>query len=171
MRDLGVRPGQRVLLALSDSVEWVAAWYAAQKIGATTAEVYTFLQPKDYAYYLDYTDAPVILVDEVTLAAIREAQALTESHTPRQLLVLGATADLRENERPLDTLVTDASPELDAVPLSDDDTAIWKFTTGSTGAPQPTTLHGPVEKPITPAKTPSVLPPRPRLGALGTVRP
>src|SRR5206468_4193438 len=55
--ELGVRPGNRVLLALSDSVEWVAAWYAAQKIGATTAEVYTFLQPKDYAYYLDYTDA------------------------------------------------------------------------------------------------------------------
>ena len=25
-----------------------------------TAEVYTFLQPKDYAYYLDYTDATVV---------------------------------------------------------------------------------------------------------------
>ncbi len=44
-----------MLLVLGDSVEFVALWYGAQKIGAVTAEAYTFLQPKDYAYYLDYT--------------------------------------------------------------------------------------------------------------------
>ena len=40
---------------LGDSVEFVALWYGAQKIGAVTAEAYTFLQAKDYAYFLDYT--------------------------------------------------------------------------------------------------------------------
>src|SRR5437899_4079947 len=52
--ELGVRRGDRVLLALSDGSEFVATWYAALKIGAVVAEAYTFLQPKDYAYYLDY---------------------------------------------------------------------------------------------------------------------
>ena len=66
--ELGVRAQQRVLLALADSVEFVAAWYAVQKIGAVTAEVYTFLQPKDYAYYLDYTAAKVVVIaDAATL--------------------------------------------------------------------------------------------------------
>ena len=55
LRELGVRAEERVLLVLSDGVEFVALWYGAQKIGAVTAEAYTFLQPKDYAYYLDYT--------------------------------------------------------------------------------------------------------------------
>ena len=40
---------------LGDSVDFVGLWYGAQKIGAVTAEAYTFLQPKDYAYYLEHT--------------------------------------------------------------------------------------------------------------------
>jgi acyl-coenzyme A synthetase/AMP-(fatty) acid ligase len=43
LRDLGVHHEERVLLALSDGDEFVAAWYGALKIGAVTAEVYTFL--------------------------------------------------------------------------------------------------------------------------------
>ena len=75
LRELGVRAEERVLLALGDSVEFVALWYGAQKIGAVTAEAYTFLQPKDYAYYLDYTRAGVVVADPTTEAAIREAAA------------------------------------------------------------------------------------------------
>src|SRR6266498_3869547 len=89
---LGARRGERVLLALSDGVEFVATWYAAQKIGAVTAEVYTFLQAKDYRYFLDYTGASVVIADPVTLDRLREAG--TEG---RQVLVVGGT-DLRDNE-------------------------------------------------------------------------
>src|SRR5215204_1107937 len=70
LRELGVRSEERVLLILGDSVEFVALWYGAQKIGAVTAEAYTFLQTKDYAYYLDYTRARVVVVDETTHGAI-----------------------------------------------------------------------------------------------------
>ena len=66
LAELGVRAQDRVLLALGDSVDFVALWYGAQKIGAVTAEAYTFLQPKDYAYYLEYTDAVVVVVDTST---------------------------------------------------------------------------------------------------------
>ena len=66
LRELGVRQEERVLLALADGVEFVATWYAAQKIGAVTAEVYTFLPAKDFAYYLDYTRAGVVVADATT---------------------------------------------------------------------------------------------------------
>src|SRR4029453_5942525 len=72
LRELGVSAQDRVLLVLADSVELVALWYGAQKIGAVTAEAYTFLQPKDYAYYLDYTDAKVVVADKTTEAVIRQ---------------------------------------------------------------------------------------------------
>lgn len=127
---LGARRGGRVLLALSDGVEFVATWYAGQKIGAVTAEVYTFLQPKDYRYFLDYTGASVVIADPVTLDRLREAG--TEG---RQVLVVGGT-DLRENEHDFATLVAEAPDTLETAPTTRDDIAIWKFTTGSTGAPK-----------------------------------
>ena len=123
--DAGVRPEDRVLLALADGPEFVAAWYATLKIGAVTAEVYTFLQPKDYAYYIGYSRARVVLADGTTAAKVREAVA-AERFPPR-LLVLGED---------FDELVAQAPDELEPAPTTKDDVAVWKFTTGSTGAPK-----------------------------------
>ncbi|HEX6232522.1 MAG TPA: benzoate-CoA ligase family protein [Jiangellaceae bacterium] len=133
LRELGLRQGERVLLALSDGVEFVAIWYGAQKIGAVTAEVYTYLQPKDYAYFLRYTEARVVVVDQVTLDLIRQAAAGLDV----TLLVVGVPADeLRPREVSFDAMVAAAPAELDAAPTTRDDVTIWKFTTGSTGEPK-----------------------------------
>ena len=136
LRELGVRPQQRLLLALSDGVEFVATWYGAQKIGAVTAEVYTYLRPKDYAYYLGYTEAEVVVADTTTFAGLREARA-AEGRYLRQVLVVGVPEDeLGPGELSFDALVDAASDDLDPAPTTRDDIAIWKFTTGSTGAPK-----------------------------------
>ncbi|WP_424982813.1 benzoate-CoA ligase family protein [Labedaea rhizosphaerae] len=129
LRELGVRPGDRILIAASDSVEWVATWYAAQKIGAVTAEVYTFLQPKDYAYFLDYVDPKVVVVDGTTLANVREASS------NRRLLVLG-DHELVGDDHSFDAMVGAAPDTLDPAPVGPETEAVWKFTTGSTGAPK-----------------------------------
>ncbi|MCP2260692.1 benzoate-CoA ligase (EC 6.2.1.25) [Streptoalloteichus tenebrarius] len=135
LRDLGVRREDRVLLALSDGVEFVATWFAVLKIGAVAAEVYTYLHPGDYAYYLDYTGAEVVVVDPVTLDRVREAAR--GGRGPRHLLVVNARPeDLLAHEHDLTALVAAAPAELDPAPTSRDDVAIWKFTTGSTGAPK-----------------------------------
>jgi len=127
-RKLGVRAQDRVLLVLADSVEFVALWYGAQKIGAVTAEAYTFLQPKDYAYYIEYTDAKVVVVDESTEPLIREVAG------ERQVLVVDAE------------FLQDVSDELEPAPTTKDDIALWKFTTGSTGQPKGAVhpVHSPV---------------------------
>jgi benzoate-CoA ligase family protein len=131
LRELGVRAEERVLLALGDSVEFVALWYGAQKIGAVTAEAYTFLQPKDYAYYLEYTDARVVVADETTRGAIES--------------VAGGRHVLVVDDAFRDRLAAQA-PELEAAPTTKDDVALWKFTTGSTGQPKGAVhpVHSPV---------------------------
>jgi benzoate-CoA ligase family protein len=146
LRELGVRRrGQRVLLALSDGVEFVASWYAVQKIGAVTAEAYTYLPVKDYAYFLEYTAAEVVIVDGVTLDRVREA-AVGARHL-RHLLVAGADGiELRPGELDLAALAGQAPDTLEAVPVERDGVAIWKFTTGSTGAPKACAL--PARAPI-----------------------
>jgi benzoate-CoA ligase family protein len=132
LRELGVRAEERVLLVLADSVEFVALWYGAQKIGAVTAEAYTFLQPKDYAYYLDYTRAGVVVVDETTEGPIREVAG--SSRWLREVLVV-------DEER-----LAGVSDELDPAATMKDDVALWKFTTGSTGQPK-AAVH-PVHSPV-----------------------
>lgn len=137
LRDLGVRRDERVLLALADGVELVACWYGAQKIGAVTAEAYTFLAAKDLAYYLEYTRAGVVVVDATTLDRVREARAALGSDGPRVLLVVGVpVTELRADEVSFEAHVADAPDALDPAPTSPDDIALWKFTTGSTGKPK-----------------------------------
>jgi benzoate-CoA ligase family protein len=131
LRELGVRAEERVLLALGDSVEFVALWYGAQKIGAVTAEAYTFLQPKDYAYYLEYCDARVVVVDETTHGAIESVAG------GRHVLVVDDAFRERLAAQP---------DELEAASTAKDDIALWKFTTGSTGQPKGAVhpVHSPV---------------------------
>jgi benzoate-CoA ligase family protein len=142
--ELGVRAEERVLLVLADSVEFVALWYGTQKIGAVTAEAYTFLQPKDYAYYLDYTRASVVVADATTLERVREAAA--SSRWLRRILVVGADVELQAGEASFEALAADAPNELEPAPTTRDDIAIWKFTTGSTGLPK-AAVH-PVHSPL-----------------------
>ncbi len=132
---LGVHAQDRVLLALADSVEFVATWYAVQKIGAVTAEVYTFLQPKDYTYYLDYTSATVVVVDGVTLERMREATDASRRR-PTLLVVNANAVHLRDGEVPFELLVGRQPSDLDPAPTTPHSIAIWKFTTGSTGRPK-----------------------------------
>ena len=133
--ELGLRPQQRVLLILADSLEFVAAWYAAQKVGAVTAEAYTFLPAKDYAYYIDYMEAAVVVVDGETLPRVREALALSR-HRPRVIVAGAGTTELKSGEASLKMLLADASSDLVPAATKADDIAIWKFTTGSTGQPK-----------------------------------
>lgn len=134
LKDLGVEMEDRVLIAMADGLEWVATWYAIPKIGAVTAEVYTFLQPKDYEYYLNYTRAKVVVVDETTRAKVLEV-APRCPHL-RHVLVAGAVGELGPREVSFEQRIAQAPDSLDPADTTKDDFALWKFTTGSTGAPK-----------------------------------
>ncbi|MDR5683836.1 MAG: benzoate-CoA ligase family protein [Armatimonadota bacterium] len=133
LRELGTEPEHRVLLALSDGVEFVATWYAALKIGAVSAEVYTFLTVADYAYYLDYVRPRVVVTDPVTHDRIRDAARQTNFRG--RILAVGVE-DLRPGEISFDRAVAEAPDELRGEDTAKDDFALWKFTTGTTGRPK-----------------------------------
>src|SRR3954465_6674172 len=80
LRSAGGRPGDRVLISLTDGTDFVAVWYGAQKIGAVTAEVYPFLPEADHRYFIDYVRPAAVVTDGVGLAHLRAAG-------PRNLIV------------------------------------------------------------------------------------
>lgn len=133
LRELGVEPEDRVLLVLSDGVEFVAAWYAVLKVGAVSAEVYTYLHAHDYAYYLAYVCPRVVITDASTHARVREAAGQVGF---RGRILAVDVADLRPGEEDFRRLVAQAPAELDVADTSRDDFALWKFTTGTTGRPK-----------------------------------
>ena len=62
LRELGVEPEDRVLIALPDCPEFAFTWFGAAKIGAVITMVNTILPASDYAYYLQYTRCRVAIV-------------------------------------------------------------------------------------------------------------
>jgi len=131
LSELGVEPENRVLLAINDSPEFVISWYGILKIGAVATDVYTFLHPKDYEYFLNYTRAKVAIVDKSTLPLIEEAAA--KSKYLKHLIVIG---DEAEDHLDFHTLLNQSSEDLKTEQTLADDVAFWKFTSGSTGQPK-----------------------------------
>ncbi len=138
---LGVEMEDRVLMALPDSIEFVATWFAIAKIGAVITMVNTILPTADYDYYLDYTRAKVAVTDVAVMN--RFAVAASHSRFLKHTIVVGAqgAGSLlgpvgHSSITPYDQITAAAPDRFETAPTSADDIAIWLFTSGSTGHPK-----------------------------------
>ena len=53
LRELGCRPGERVLIVLADSVEFIASFFGTAKIGAIAVPVNSMAREKDLQHYTE----------------------------------------------------------------------------------------------------------------------
>ncbi len=60
---LGVKKGDKVCLVMSNSVEFLYAWFALAKIGAVKVPVNIALKGNLLRYIIDQSDASVVIVD------------------------------------------------------------------------------------------------------------
>lgn len=147
LRELGAGIEQRVLMILPDGPEFVAAWCATLEIGAVFAMANTIHTADEYAYYLEYTRAPVVVAHASVMD--RLGPALATARYVKGLLLVGATADgpadgpSGEDSRAGSVRVEDwtrflarQSGRLEPAPTGPDDIAGWLFTSGSTGKPK-----------------------------------
>src|SRR5262245_14418066 len=72
---LGVLPEQRVGLCLLDSVEFVAAFLGAIKLGAVPVPLNTLLAPDDYVYMLRDSRARAVIASAPLVAKLDKAIA------------------------------------------------------------------------------------------------
>ena len=85
LRDANCQPGERVLIALPDSAELIAAFFGAAKIGAIPVPVNPMARAKDYRHWLENCGARIAIV-----------------HAP----ILGEFCDGAASDQALDLLVT-----------------------------------------------------------------
>ncbi len=133
LRGLGVEVEQRVLMVMLDTVDFVAVFLGALKIGAVPVPVNTLLQPGDYAAMLTNSRARVLVISRALLG---EFEAIDRARLPRLEHVIVAGEGPSHGQHRFDDLLTDASPLAPAAETSPDDVAFWLYSSGSTGRPK-----------------------------------
>lgn len=122
----GVRPEERVIVALPDGPEFVAGLFGVVKIGAVVVMVNPDQKPDAIASLLDYARASAAIVHRDTAGPFREAAE--GARFLAKILTVG--------EAEFDDALGDAPVELDNFPTHRDDAAIWLFSGGTTGVPK-----------------------------------
>lgn len=131
----GIGRGDRVLIVLPDSAEFIAAFFGAAKIGAVAVPVNSMARASDYAHYLSDCGARIAVVHSSILGEFLPASG----ETPQTQIVIvgdeyadtGGVRCLKWSE-----WTGKASSRLAAAATSPLDTAFFLYTSGSGGQPK-----------------------------------
>jgi len=137
LRTLGIRPEERILLIMRDTVDLPTAFLGALYAGVVPVVVNTLLTAADYVYMLTHSRARAIVASDALLPVVSEAlaQAGCDDCT---LVVSEASADLPSGAHALAALIAQAEPAARAAQTGGDDIAFWLYSSGSTGKPKGT---------------------------------
>ncbi len=130
-RQAGVGRGDRVMLLLLDSPNFVAAFWGAIKIGAVAVPANTLLMPDDYAFMLRDSGARCLVVEDALFEKV--ADLLPGLKGLQTVWVAGQARGRYES---FEEKSSDVPTEAAAAATHRDDPAFWLYTSGSTGRPK-----------------------------------
>ena len=144
LKDLGVQPEQRVMLALLDSVDFHAMYFGAMKLGAVAVPLNTLLTSDDYDYMLADSRASVLVV---STALWDRFEGIVRDKPRLKHLIMstagGPAVPDGHTGQDMAELMSTASGDFTAVATTKDDPALWLYSSGSTGRPKGVVhLHG-----------------------------
>ncbi len=127
-RDLGIVPGNRVLMRAANNPMMVACWFAVTKAGAVAVPTMPLLRAGELAYILDKAQVGLALCDA------RLEKELAEAAKRAPVLEHIVTF----NGGQLEDLMADKADGFAAVDTAADDVCLIAFTSGTTGQPKGT---------------------------------
>lgn len=133
LRNLGVRPEERVFLFLLDTPEFAASFFGAIKIGAVPVPVNTLLKPADYEFLLNDSRARVAIVSDSLFTHLQAIPQGRLSYVETFIVVGG---EERPGTQSFDSWIRNACVRLDPAHTNKDDAAFWLYSSGSTGRPK-----------------------------------
>lgn len=125
---------QRVALLLLDSPQFAAAFFGTIKIGAVAVPLNTALRPNDYVYLLNDCRARTLFVHASIWQTIRHIRP--QLTYLRHVIVVGLDEPESATLHNFEKFVNNASPLLEAADTHKDDSALWLYSSGSTGFPK-----------------------------------
>ena len=133
VHDMGLVPGNRVLLRAPNNPMLVACWFAVMKAGGIAVATMPLLRAKELKAIVEIGQVSHALCD----AALAEEMRLTALDHPglRHLRHFNY-----QGPDSLEAAMERASPYFDTVDTASDDTCLLGFTSGTTGVPK-ATMH------------------------------
>lgn len=133
--DLGVKPGNRVLIRSANNPAMVACWLAATKAGAVVVNTMPMLRAGELSKIVDKAEITHALCDTRLMAEMEGCAA--SSRFLKRVVGFDGTSN---HDAELDRLALEKPVQFEAVPTGRDDVALLGFTSGTTGAPK-ATMH------------------------------
>ena len=133
VEDLGVKPGNRVLIRSANNPAMVACWLAATKAGAVVVNTMPMLRAGELTKYVDAAEITHALCD----TRLMDEMALCAKGSRFLTTVVGFDGTANHDAE-LDRLALQKPVRFQAVDTAQDDVALIGFTSGSTGAPKGT---------------------------------
>jgi benzoate-CoA ligase len=131
LRGLGLRREERVLVCLTDTVDWPTAFLGCLKAGIIAVPINTLLTESDYAYMLGDSRAKCLVVSDALYP--RFEKLIPNAKDLEHVIVSG---DNTHGQKKFEDLIANAKPDGYTAPTTRDDMAFWLYTSGSTGAPK-----------------------------------
>jgi benzoate-CoA ligase len=131
LRTLGIAREQRILICLTDNIDWPTAFLGAIKAGVVAVPVNTLLSEADYRFMLDDSRARLLVVSEEVYP--RFAGLIGSCPDLQHVIVSGKQGHGHTLFE--DALQAAAGPDFTA-PTTRDDICFWLYTSGSTGQPK-----------------------------------
>ena len=136
IRAIGVEPEQRVLLCVTDGIDFPVAFLGCILVGVVPVAVNTLLTTADYGYMLGDSRARALVVSAELLATFA---AVPREAIPRHVIVSGVTTKaLPADAVAFDAFVASGSVAPDIAATTSDDACFWLYSSGSTGKPKGT---------------------------------
>lgn len=133
--DLGVKPGNRILIRSANNPAMVACWLAATKVGAVVVNTMPMLRSSELCQIVELAKVTQALCDTRLMDEMEACAAACG----QQIRVSGFDGS-SNHDAELDRLALEKPVKFDAVRTSRDDVALLGFTSGTTGTPK-ATMH------------------------------
>jgi 2-aminobenzoate-CoA ligase len=140
VEDLGVTPGQRVLIRSANNPAMVACWLAATKAGAVVINTMPMLRTKELCQVIDKAEISLALCDTRLLDELVECQEQNGQERNGVLKRIVGFDGTANHDAELDRLALSKPATFEAVDTAADDVALLGFTSGTTGSPK-ATMH------------------------------
>ena len=129
LTDLGLRPGDRVVMVIKDCPAFFFVFWGAIKAGFVPVPINTLLRSNDFKYMIEDSEAACVLWSAEFGAEVEAALGALSSPLPCQMPVDGAGDTFA-------ALAAAADSDLSPAPAAADSDCFWLYTSGSTGPPK-----------------------------------